>query len=578
MVDGTIIHSTIDELVTYIISRGGTWWSHNGGNYDCLAIVECLRARGDMMAISLSGSRITRAVGRGITLCDSFGIIPLGLDTAARMSGDVVSDLNWPCDCGRHCGGYCAIRERMPASRMRQLAQYCANDAEVLMRALLALVAFADTHDFDLRGTIGGAAWATAQRVLCIPDADYPASMWRRIYNGYYSGRCQVFKPISTGGTHWDITASYPHSLSVARLPSGPASEHGFRESSRALDRCQPGIYSCTINVPECHVPPLPYRWSSGLAFPVGYVSGCWTLPEIEHAISMGCSIEDVQWCTVWPRTENVFGDWISSISNLRVRLGKESPFGPWLRLFANSLTGKLAENPSRRFVRLNPPMKDIKWCRCQGGKCTCEPYKQLDMWGELWTVPYYRQAASGHIQWAAYVTSLARIQLEHGMASAGNRLVYVDTDSVWSESRSAPGSVGNAPGQWSAKGAWSGWECAAPKCYAFTDGDGSRIVRSAGIRLLPSEWQVGRAEQDRGVHSLVDAARTSGDEMTGHRGLFRSRHHVWTMPSRGRSTGWYGDRLLDHSSGITHAVTVHELRTRQERREESTTLQEARD
>ena len=531
-----------------------------------------MRRRGMMMSISLSGSRITRAIGSGITLCDSYGIIPLGLETAARMSGDTVSDLGWPCDCGRHCGGYCAIRVGMSGTRLRQLASYCANDAEVLMRALLALCRFAESHGMDLRGTIGGAAWATAQRVLGIPDCDLPASTWRRIYNGYYSGRCQVFKPSASSGKHWDITAAYPYSLSVARLPTGRPSEHGFRGASSALDRGQPGIYSCTINVPECHVPPLPYRWRSGLAFPVGYVSGCWTLPEIEHAVSLGCSIEDVQWCVVWPRTENIFGDWISGISNLRVTLGKESAFGPWLRLFANSLTGKLAENPSRRFVRLHPPLKDIKICRCMD-KCICEPYRQLDTWGELWTVPYYRQASSGHVQWAAYVTSLSRIDLGHGMRATGTSLVYTDTDSVWSESSSAPGNVGDAPGQWQLKGGWSDWQCAAPKCYAFVDGDGERIVRAAGIRLLPAEWKQGRAEQDRGVYSLVDAARTSGDTMTGHRGLFRARHHVWTMPSHGRTTGWYGDRQLDQSSGVTYPVTIHELRTRQERREESAPL-----
>ncbi len=563
-IHGTVAHRSARAMADRMLELGGTWFSHNGGTYDSLCMVEEMRSMGVSMSISLSGSRISRAMGGGLVMCDSYALIPLGLSHAAQLAGCTSDDLGWPCECGRACGGYCAIRTTLPDGKMRELTQYCVSDCVTLMAALDALRDFADLHDYDLRGTIGGSSWATARRWLDLPDADFAAATWKRIRSAYHGGRIGVFRPVVRGrGRHWDIGSAYPAALQSTALPVGEPTELGGRHAREALAAERPGVYSCTITVPECHLPPLPWPGRGGLAYPVGYVSGTWPLPEIHAALERGCDVDDVSWAVIWPASERVFSGLMSAWMGTRFGLEKESAQRAWMRLFANSLTGKLAESPERRFVRLHPPLREIRWCAgtppCRPGPrgCRCDAYKQIDRWGELWSVPYYRQATSGHVHWAAYLTAVTRIAWLTGAESQGQDLVYGDTDSIWTTSRKRPPNHGDRLGQWSLKHGWSDWECAAPKSYAFTDDTGERVIRSAGIHLARREWDEGNAVQDRGVVSLIEAAARS-------RGLFRAKAQRWTRPQHGKETGWYADRVLDTLTGVTHPVSVHEIRQKQ--------------
>lgn len=565
-VEGVEVHRTMRAAVERMLGLGGVWWSHNGGTYDSIAAVEELRLMGVTMSISLSGSRISRAMGSGLTLCDSYAVIPLGLDAAAQIAGVAAPVLGWRCECGSNCGGYCGIHVGIGGAKLDDLIAYCVADTGVLMDVLDALDTYCSDHDLDLRGTIGGSAWATARRVLELPDADFPAATWKRLRSGYHGGRVSVFRPRAAAGRHWDLSAAYPAALAKTALPVGDCNEYGARIARVCMGSRRPGIYACTVRIRDCHVPPLPWSWRGGTAYPVGDVSGVWTLPELDAALLRGCVILDVHWCVVWGSEECVFGALMERWTDLRFAVGKSTALGAWLRLYPNSITGKLAESPDRRFVRLNPEAGAIRMCTgaspCTRAKCSgaCDAWTQLDQWGQLWTVPYYRQATSAHIQWAAYTTAVTRVAWLDGAESQGMDLVYGDTDSLWTTSRHRPYPDGDGLGEWSLKHTWAEWECAAPKSYAFVDGNtGEVTVRSAGARVRAGEWQEGTASQDRGVVTLVEAAQS----MTDHRGLFRAKHHTWSRPTGGSNTGWYGDRMLDPETQTTQAVTCERLRAR---------------
>lgn len=561
---GTRVHDTLDSLVDELSSVGGTWWSHNGGGYDTLATLEVLRRRGQSMSISVPGGRVTRASGGGLTLCDSYALIPLGLERAAELAGRKATELGWDCSCGRSCGGYCGITTSLSRAKRRELADYCVNDTEVAMAALDALQGHAEALDYDLRGTIGGSAWATAKRVLGLPDAEYPSSQWRRIRSAYHGGRCSVFRPRVRGrGRHWDLTAAYPSALASLSVPVGNPTEYGSDDARKCLRRERPGVYACTVSVPESHVPLLPWQWSGGVAYPIGPVSGVWPLPELLAAVADGATIDAVHWCVVWPREEVLFDDLMSAWTGNRMKVGKDTAWGRWEREFAASLSGKLAESPERRFCRMHPPVADIKLCLgfnpCKPKRCTgaCGAYRQIDRWGELFSVPYYRQAKSGHIQWATYLTAATRVTLRRAAADQGADLAYVDTDSLWTTSATAPHPIGDGLGCWERKPGWEDWECVGLKQYAYTDDSGGRIIKAAGVRVTPEEWRLGQATQDRGVEPFMIAA-------AGSDGLFRRRHEQWTLPHRAMESGWYGDRKLDDRTGLTHPVTCEALRKRQ--------------
>lgn len=560
--DGVRIHYSRVELVNYLLTHGGTWWAHNGGKYDLLAIVEELRERGLYMSISLQGERVSRAVGQGLTLCDSYSLLPFGLELVAELGGRTAPRLGWPCQCGESCGGYCSITRGLAPARRAELADYCVADTESLHAGLDAIAAHAERHDYDLRGTIGGAAWATARRQLGLPDADLSPSLWRRIRGAYHGGRVSVFRPRADHGRHWDLSSAYPAALGATALPIGDPVELGGAAASRALGERRPGIYSCTVTVPDCHIPPLPWVCADRTAFPVGEVHGVWTLPELEAADARGVTITAVRWAVVWPEEQTVFGDLMRAWTGVRAQLDRESPAAKWQRLFANSLTGKLAEQPERRFVVLHPPK--IRLCPQRGRcarTCRCGGYKQVDFWGELWSVPYYRPAPSGYIHWAAYVTAVTRVAWLQGAESQGDGLAYGDTDSLWTTSRHRPHPDGEGLGEWSLKHTWGDWRCAAPKSYSFVDGrTGEVVVRSSGSRLTWREWRDGEAAQDRGVMPLLSAARAHAG-----RGLFRAQHHRWTLPTTGERTGWYGDRMLDGGAQVTHPVTCNDLQNRKD-------------
>lgn len=563
--EGVAVHRTVGEAVQRMQRLGGRWWSHNGGQYDTLAALEFMRAGGIERLINYAQGRVTRSTGDGLTLSDSYALIPLGLDAAAELGGVAASELGWSCSCGHQCGGYCSITRRLSPARRAQLTAYCVADCETLLAALLGLVRWAEEHDVDLRGTIGGSAWATARRQLLLPDAAYEPAMERRIREAYYGGRSGVYRTAAPNLRQWDMVGAYPAAL-VEPVPVGDAAELGPRDAQRALTARRPGIYAAKVTVPSSHLPPLPWRYHQRIYYPTGPVAGVWALPELEAAIASGVRVERVYWAVVWPREEPLYADLMQLWSSWRVAAGKDSAVGRWLRLLSNSLIGKLGERGDRKSIRLHPPRKDVRVCigraPCSLRRCTgvCGQWEQLDQWGELWAVPYYRQAPSAHVQQAAYATARTRVAWRTEAERHGEDLAYGATDSIWTARRRAPDDVGRELGEWELKDTWVDWSAVAVGAYRGTSARESKLIlRTAGARLLPSEWQAGESMQDRGVSSLLAAAR-SGD------GLFVRRSDKWTLPVMGE---WCSDRLSGRD-GVTSAPTVDRIKKRRLQREES--------
>lgn len=557
----TKTHGSIRDIIRYVTSRGGTWWAHLGGQYDLLAILDELHAQGVTCTIAMSGSRISRIVGGGATWVDSYALIPMALSRAAHIAGEMKIDLDLPCVCSFACGGFCSIGN--PAYRAK-VRDYCANDARVLYRVLAALVAFADEHRIDLRGTIGGTAWATAQQTLRLPDAEWSPEIWRQTRAAYVGGRVGVFRPSvqleASSGSHWDISSAYPAALARTYLPVGAPKLYGGGAAQRCLERSVPGLYNATLDIPWAHVPPLPIRTDRGISYPYGEgVTGTWALPELCAAIERGATIQSVNTAITWePTPVRVFGELVPYWYSLRRFVGKATALGEWLRLLCNSLTGKLAESPERRAVRVYPD--EVTVCTgkapCTLRACTerCGAFRQLDSWGSIWSVPFFRPSPSSHVHWACYLTAATRVAWLEGAETQGDELVYGDTDSIWTTSRRAPGPKGIALGHWELKHTWSSFIAAGPKAYRYVDGaDGEAVVRVAGASIVTDDdWNRGNGSIARGVKPLITAAAA----MSSTNRLFCRDVKRWALP--GGLAGWaarerYGDRALDVASGRTY-------------------------
>ncbi len=560
----TRVHRSISDLVDCLLASGGHWWSHFGGLYDLLAIAEEMRRRSIPCRVDLSQSRVSRIVSGNLTLRDSYPLIPLPLTVAAGIAGETLDgDTGLRCKCGFQCGGFCSIR---PGDGRKSVVDKCERDARVLYDILVAIRDFAATLDLTLRGTIGATAWATAQASLNLPDAEWTPVEYRAIRDGYYGGRVIIVRPHASGpGTHWDINAAYPFALASTRLPIGQLRHIGNREATSAFDRGRAGIYTARVTVADdTFVPPLPVRLATErIGFPVGAFDGTWTGLELSAAVERGVRIETIDRAVVWPMSEAVFEPLIQRWYSARRRVGKYTALGQWLRILSNSLPGKFAERPERRSVSMFP--REIKYCLarrpCTINHCTgrCGAYEQIDRWGEIWGVPYYRIAPCSHVHWAAYLLASNRVRWLSGAESQGGDLVYGDTDSLWSirPMQMGPTPRGGQLGEWALKHGWSNWQCVGPRAYRFISDDGQSVIRTAGMSVSDDDWHNGRVTSERGVLTFMQAARAS-------RGLFKRTVRKWALPTMGEETGIYGDRVLDRIGGVTYPLSYERLLRRE--------------
>lgn len=556
---GAKIHRSPDSMISHMRARGGVWVAHAGGVYDGLLVADRLRSQGVKFAADESQGRVTRLVCGSMTLRDSYALFPMPLDEISGLLGRKAPSLPWSCQCGRDCGGYCRIGEKAREGDP-DLEDYCVDDCRQLYDGMHALAGFAADNGIALKGTIGSTAWATAQAALDLPDASYPSwDIWRRIQAANKPGRLAIIRPTSPGpGSHSDIVNAYPAALQRAELPVGELSSLGSRRATIALGQALPGVYNLTVHVPDLFLPPLPWRIAGRTVYPVGTIAGSWALPELVAAFERGVQVVEVHSAIVWQATAPIFAGLMSDWYALRKRVGKKHPLGKWTSLLSKAFCGKLAEGPEKNRILVHPDK--IKLCirekGCRNG-CTgrCRRYTQLDLWGHIWSAPYWKSSDSGHVQWSAYLRAHTRVQLLTEMEKFGaSELVYANTDSIWSTGRRLPSPLSDELGHWERKHGWSDWQCRAPNVYRFLDDNGAPVVRAAGCSgITDADWQRGGGVLDRGVTSFRRAARD-------RRGLFRQKFRRWTLPEI-PADGMYGDRKLDAFDGVTYPLSAEQWR-----------------
>jgi len=576
---GTTVVRDPDSLIDELMGGGGHWWTWNGGRYDSLQIAERMRARGLRATASLSGSSVTRIACGNLLVLDACGLIPLPLGRKRGRADPCGADLagveppgplGWPCRCGDDCGGYCQIHTGLSERRTAELADYCAYDARVGYLAVQAVIREAERAQLELRGTLGGTAWATAQAWAGLPDAEWRSSTWREVRRAYFGGRTIVARPTAPSGWHYDLSSAYPAALATTPVPIGDAVEVGGKRARIAYARQLPGVYVAEVDVPEDQwIPPLPVRLpDESIAYPIGRVRGTWTLLELAEAERRGAKVRRVTEGVVWPDgAAPIYADVVTRWYAERMRRGKASAWGAWWRLLANSLTGKLAEHPERHSVSINPAK--VKICvpgksRANRAGCTvryctgrCGSYRQLDSEGRVYSVPFYRIGKAAQVHHAAYLTAATRARLMEGIDQVGTDLVYSDTDSIWTLDR-APSPVGAGLGEWERKHLWGDFSARAPKVYRYVTTDGEVVCRVAGMgHLTDQDWALmaagGRVSTDRGVMTLLESAPSDR--------LFRRRYREGRLPP---VTGWYGDRVLRTHGGLTYPVSYGEVEKRQ--------------
>ena len=566
-----------EELAIELIEGGGNVWSWNGGRFDLLWLSDFCLKRGYRVTYRMSGSRIAKMEVNGTTFRDAVTLIPSTLAKAAELAG-VGRKGDWD---------HTRTRLDMPAEDWAEFERYCIRDCEIGFAALERVIGEADSRGWELTSTIGGSAWKTAMTRLGLrANDDISPREYEAQRKAYYGGRVEVFRPVAASGYRYDIHSAYPAALRSLAIPVGDFFELGKKRAGAAFANQRPGLYTARVHVPkDTFIPPLPARlpWKE-LAYPVGAFKGSWALPELLNAQRLGVTV-DIQSAFTWEDSAPVFAELMGEVWDVRENAGTTTAFGKWLKLFANSLTGKFGEQPTKTRVHLNPTPEQIeshlcqphpcdcddhrrcarefgKCCkyRCRGSKGGCKAWDSVDLAGKLWSSEFYSISPNAHVQWAAYLTSQTRVVLYNqltGGAQGGADAVYCDTDSVYStgpRTDLVDPDGAKTLGHWGFDGTFTDFLSIAKKVYRFTDPEGGLYLRAKGLSDITAEdfEKYVRGEvvrRENGVRTLISAARTS-DSLFVRKTLTRSSRH---------DGYWYGGRVLS-DDGRTYPVTYGAL------------------
>lgn len=541
--DGLRVWDDEDGLAEALLSlpRGSIAWAHAGGKFDVLWLLDWCRRRATIprAQIRLSGSSIASlALNAGPVFRDSCRLIPMALRDACDMFPGTAQKerLDLRCTCGRDCGGYCAIKVSMLGRERKRLHEYLEADILSLRDTMVALGEYAERNAIELAGTVASSGWATAKKRCGLSDADWDLADYTLARDSYYGGRVEVGRTKAARVWRYDRTQAYPAAL-CQPLPCGVSKNLGAADARRAWNKEKPGVYTATVDVPDCMAPVLPLRLQNRIVYPWGRLSGTWTREELQHAEECGATVDKVTAAIVWSEEKPLLKPHVEHCFELREK-AERKPLKTWLKFLANSLTGAFAQSPEQDVVVL-------------GDYADNPAYEPVGKYDWIWRRTVFRISARAHVHWAATLTANARVELHRQIDHAGSDWAYSDTDSCYAV-RKLSRRVGSGLGMWKFEGEGRDFKALAPKVYSYRDGD-ELHARAKGIPDAGRSWQAIEAGDeialDRGVDSLLVAARSG----TGR--LFARRDGKRRILPR---EGWVGARML--SGTRTRAPHVSDL------------------
>jgi len=431
----------------------------------------------DGFNVTMVGNRLISAVWENVRFLDSGNIWPMSLKKVGASVGleKLEMDVN--------------------------SAEYLWRDVDIVKKAMELADTLAARYGVpDLPATLGGLCVKVWQAMggtnwhCSLP----PARL------AYYGGRVELFRPTAHGNIWYtDINSLYP-SVMLHEFPDADNLWFDMRSLSEAqaalLNPRQKlfGVCDVTIEIPHwLFIAPLPVRREDdSIYYPVGTVSGWWTVAEIRRAIAKGCKLISLRECYGSTTGQAYYSEFVQTFYKLRQHEQDEGK-KLFYKLLMNNLYGQLGMSGEvTRSVKL-------------------QKYTQTNVKGEKTLTregtPYgtkllttIQMPLEKHVNWlhAAYVTSYGRLKLQEYLdAIPQHSLIYCDTDSVFFEHNGdkPPFSIGTELGQMKLEDRLTYCHCRGPKMYRIKDEKGKVKTKVKGIPArdtLPEQFfDSGQAE-----------------------------------------------------------------------------------
>lgn len=428
-----------DELVGH--KSGRTFFAHAGGLSDVQFIFEELlrgdyRARGLKLDAAMSGSAAIRVTIRRDRACwhfaDSYWLFrdrlsKIGKSLGLAKGGDFRCS-HYP-DCHHYCDSFNrdGACDHDPAegcgmcifyAPFAVLRDYNERDCEILWLALLRFQEEVNELGGQLRRTIAGTALDLFRRAHLTESIPTNAGLNERIRPGYIASRVEPFRFRCTTAKYYDFNSSFPTSMSRPQ----PGFYLGRAET---WDGEPTSFIRARVSVPDCYVPPLPYRHpkTGAVFFPTGRWSGLFSGSDLELLVELGGRIDKIK--TVY--RFQPFSDLASYVKEIYGRREKETDEFRRLvyKYLLNSLYGKFGESSDKRKIVFSDDPTAISGY--------AEGHVEMLTPG-VFLVRQSARVEHAHVAISASITSMSRALLTRALvkgSSDSHELYYADTDSV---------------------------------------------------------------------------------------------------------------------------------------------------
>lgn len=443
----TSIQDAVDHLVE--LTEDGTdveCYAHFGGSFDFRLIlgwyfktykVKFKVTKTGSLPLSIEGKP---AGGGRLRLVDSYRLLPGKLADIGKAVGFEKGEWSHDWHSDREYAGGPPIpgkfHHRLHAAICYEaLAKYCVRDCEVLDKGLDQITAFARSRGVEPRLTIASTASASIRLQLTDETvAEAPMAIEDVGQRACFGGRVEVFGDRCDAAKVFDLQSSYPAAM-LNPLP------WRYTKTTGDWNGDVQTLVECTVEVPDCYLPVLPYRSpltaeAGRVYFPTGTWSGVWSGFELAYAIRVGAAkLTSVAACHYF-ESSTILRDFAKDIwESRRVAKGFEKYA---LKIWMNGGGyGKLVESGEKDEVIVRPDKvlcdKHRTKPRRPNERCGCMAPMAPSL--GMYSYKFKRQPAF-RAPWAgAAILGIARVQLHERLlqkaVDLGLEIRYCDTDST---------------------------------------------------------------------------------------------------------------------------------------------------
>ena len=294
---------------------------------------------------------------------------------------------------------------------LSELLPYLRQDCEILQTAISKFEEYVLSIGGELKMTIASTGMTLFRRAFL--NRSVATSPWINdiARKAYFASRVEVISRHATDFKTYDINSSFPYAMTFPQ----PADFIGM---STCIPDDENSIFiaDVTIQVPDMHLPPVPYRHENRVFFPVGTWRTYLSSVDVYLAMKHGCKIIKVHSVQLFEPCND-----LKEYANViyKKRSDSESSYEKLvLKYLLNSLYGKFAEGSEKQQLLINPESVDRATARMvQPG---------------VWLDTHTADIQHVHVPFSMHITAIARRTLYEYAVECyrqGKPSHYFDTD-----------------------------------------------------------------------------------------------------------------------------------------------------